>query len=266
MGYGRRALISLLAATALAGSGLRLEGQAGGARPATAGASAAQEEKFAPARTTVDRILARFTRELGGLAAWQKAASIVSRGECQFEGSESKGTAVLYQRPPNRVSLELNIPGIGVSRQVIDGNRGWASSPGHPARELTGAELAQGIWDADFYKEVSLQRKYRQMKLRGIAPLDGHRVYVIDALPTVGKLQRLYFEVASGMLARVDLMQSDGTPVIAYYADYRNFQGLYLPVVWHTVTPQYTLTVRWTKVEINRPVSESVFRMPAASQ
>lgn len=272
-GYGARALIYLLVAVAWACGGLRLEGQAARrAHPGVTGSSGAgapagaQEEKFAPARTTVDRILGRFTRELGGLAAWQKATSIVSRGECQFEGSEFKGTAVLYQQPPNRVSLELTIPGVGVTRQVIDGNRGWESFPGRPPRTMKGAELEQNVWDADFYKQVRLRSKYRRMKLLGIANLDGQRVYVIDALPAVGKLQRLYFEVRSGMLARVDLMQSDATPVIAYYADYRNFQGLYLPVVWHTVTAQYTLTVRWTSVEVNHPVSESVFKMPAETR
>ncbi|HEV2387701.1 MAG TPA: hypothetical protein VGS20_10660 [Candidatus Acidoferrales bacterium] len=268
---GRRwcAPILWLLATAAASGGVRLEGQAapgarwGAARAAGVRAPAgAQEEKFAPAHTTLERILSRYTRELGGMAAWRKATSIVSRGECQFEGSNLAGTALLYQRPPNRMAFILNLPGVGVSQMVIDGVHGWQSNPRQPVRALHGAELEQYLWNADFYHEVRLRTQFRAMKLLGIANLDGPRVYVIDALPRAGKLQRLYFEVSSGLLARVDVMLPNGSPSIVYYADYRNFRGLVIPVVQHMVTPEYTMTIRWTSVEVNRPMSESVFKMP----
>ena len=89
----------------------------------------------------------------------------------------------------------------------------------------------------------------------------------MEATAADGAVEKLYFDVESGLLVRRDFERvnvDDG--ILLYevdYEDYKDVDGLKLPATVRRKTPDYALTYRFTEIKQNVPVDDARFNKPA---
>ena len=195
-------------------------------------AAAATPDKLMP---TVDQILERYVQALGGRELLEKFTTRVSRGS--RVGAD--GVLVpeeVYQKAPNKLLVVTSYPNAALSVR-LNGQRAWAGDKDKD-NEITGEELAELTREGNFYKENSLKELYASMNAAGKATIAEKEAYVIEASSRSGNLERLYFDVQTGLLIR-RYRESKTVlgpfPLQTDFEDYQVVDGLKLP-----------LTIRWS--------------------
>src|SRR5260370_23077240 len=126
--------------------------------------------------------------------------------------------------------------------------------------------------DADIYLPLDLKQTNTQMQVRGVENVNGHDTYVVIARPQGDRVERLYFDVQTGLLVRK--WSSLATPVgeAPFQVDYDDYRdtgsGVKFPylIVMNPANartePSTTATIRVTKVQDNAPLDSSKFAKP----
>ena len=121
-----------------------------------------------------------------------------------------------------------------------NGAAAWAYSSREGPTSLPGQLLAQLKRDAVFYKELKTQELYSDLKVLGKASVRETDAYVIQATPVDGPVEKLYFDVRTGLLVR-RYMESDTPlgklPLQTDYEDYRDVDGVKQPFLIHWSFP-----------------------------
>lgn len=233
------------------------------------GAVWAQQQKPA-AEPSVDEILERYIKALGGKAAIEKITTRVSRGTVEIPSEGASGTVELYEKAPNKRSLTIVVPNLFSTRQVFDGTNQWVQDAGETkVRQIKGADLESYKRGADFYRGLRLRELYTKLTLKGsekIQVRDGAReTYVIEAAVSQGKPDKLYFDKETGLLLRTDSVEKteDGNQDTREYTlDYKEVDGVKVPFTIRYVTAEGPLIIRLTEVKQNVELNDSVFSKP----
>src|SRR5262249_48390581 len=174
--------------------------------------------KTSEALPSVDQLLERYYRAIGGQAAaqkitWRVSKSSLLRGKLVNAGTPKvqmipRGetwSADIYQKAPNKYYAVMNSPN-GVVYQGFNGTTGWIKTA-ERQRETTASELARLARIADFLWPFRIKETYSQMSVTGKERIDEHEVFVIDAVETktsqpAGGQQttKLFFDSKTGLL------------------------------------------------------------------
>jgi zinc protease len=245
---------------------LSFNSMAQGTRRSTKGASL--RVKSSATMPTVDAVLEKYVKAIGGKAALLKINSRFSKGSFEISSLAGvKGTVEVYEKAPNLQVAMLTIPGVGTEAEGFDGTLAWALEPDSGVvHDKTGLELAAAKRDAEFYEDIKLKELYPRMTLKGVEKFGAHEAYVIEAAPQVGSPERLYFDMQTGLLIRKDY-EEEGEEgkrsVEEYYDDYRVVDGIKLPFTTHQVSPGMNFTIKLSEVKQNVPVDDAKFNKPA---
>jgi zinc protease len=216
---------------------------------------------------TVDAVLEKYVKAIGGKAALLKINSRFSKGTFEITSMAGvKGTLEAYEKAPNKQIVTLTIPGIGTESEGFDGKLAWALEPDSGVvHDKSGLELASAKRDAEFYEEIKLKELYASMTLKGVEKVGALSTYVIEAVPQVGSPERLYFDTKTGLLIRKD-SEEEGEEgkrsVEEYYDDYRAVDGIKLPFSIHQVSPGMNVNIKLSEVKQNVPIDDSKFNKP----
>jgi len=222
----------------------------------------------APAEVTVEHVLERYVQACGGKEALERVTSRVSRGTVEIPAAGVRGTFESYAQAPNKIAVVVELPGLGVIQEGFDGAVGWMKDPFTGVREKSGRELAATQLDADFYKPLRLKELYPKITMKGKETVGGSDVYVVEATPADGSPERWYFDVATGLLTRMDVEREGPQgkiPMEIYLEDYREVDGLRIPFTVRQVSPIFSLILRTEEVKHNVPIEGSRFAKPAGS-
>jgi zinc protease len=219
-----------------------------------------------PADPSVDEILARYVTALGGRSAISKHTSRISKGTLELVGVTTGGTAESYSKAPSKYLSVINIPGYGEVRRCFDGQSGWTSGPDSGIQSLTGQDLSSTRRDANFYQSLDLKKIYPQMTLKGKEDVGTWPAYIVEASSSDGTVRRMYFDVSSGLLVRID-DQSD-TPqgpdtVQSFLEDYRDVGGVKQPFTVRQVHGNVSFIVHLSEVTWDQPIDDAKFAKPA---
>jgi hypothetical protein len=180
----------------------------------------------------------------------------------------AKGDVEISQKAPNKMSLVMNLAGLGAIREGFDGTTAWSQDPFTGLREKGGAELAATKRDASFYRDVELAKGYSSMALKSTEKVGGRDAYIIEATPPEGTTpDKLYFDKETFLLVRFDSLRESpqGTiPVQAYLEDYRAVDGIKMPFVMRQAVAGTDIIIRLTNVRHDAPIDEAKFSKPAA--
>jgi hypothetical protein len=228
----------------------------------------AGEKKPAPAETlpTVEQILDKYVAAVGGRAAVEKLKTRVSTGkEVIWNGTELPFET--YQKAPDKSLDVLTRPGNVVVNVGFDGAAGWLQGP-RGLRDITGAQLAQMRRDADFYSDLHMRERYREMAVAGREKVGERDAYVIVSRVSDKRTERLYFDAQTGLLLRV--AATTETPLArlpeeTVFEDYREVDGVRLPFTVRVsyVDPFIGWTRKVAEVKHNVPLEDSKFAKPA---
>ena len=127
-------------------------------------------------------------------------------------------------------------------------------------------ELAQIRREADFLEFADFKQRYKQITTEGREKIGDAEVYVIGAINTEGKRERLYFDSKSRLLVRryVETKTVLGIlPETTDFEDYKEIDGVKEPSVIRWVSMPYTSTRTFTEIKHNAPVGGGVFDSPS---
>jgi hypothetical protein len=252
-------------------------GVAGMARSAQQRSKPLQEGVNAPASTpTVDQILDKYVQAIGGKAAFEKLKTRVMKGTSENLTTTRGAPVEIYAKAPNK-RVEIVLAGDYDSSRGFNGAVGWSLNMTETGfRELSGHGLAAEKREAEFYREIKLRELYSKLTLAGKERVGDREAYVVEATPAEGDLEKLYFDVQTGLLIRRDgtlEMPKDGRipveslikiPVESYFEDYREIDGVKLPfTVRHSLPGVRTIT-KFKEIRHDIPIEDAKFNKPAA--
>jgi hypothetical protein len=162
-----------------------------------------------PAVPTVEGVLNRYERAMGGKAAFEKVTTMVLRGSIEFPSYNLSGTTVEYFKAPDHFLAVTEVPGYGTVRTVFDGKSAWTEDPKQGIKEMIGPALSDMRKRADIRWHVKLKELYPGLKLKGRENIDGRDAWVLEAVQDNWTFD-LCFGVASGLMVRFDTNTGNG--------------------------------------------------------
>jgi hypothetical protein len=225
------------------------------------------DAKPAAGLPSAEQLLDKFIQALGGKPALEKLSSRVEKGTFELPAFGITAPIEIYSKAPNKSAFVIDIPGIGMVRQAFDGAVGWAEDPQSGLRDLTGNELSAAKRDAVFHLNLKIKEYYPKLAVSSRQKVNDRETYVLDATPTEGTPEKLYFDVETGLLVRQD--REVDSPVgkfsaEVYLADYREIDGVKLPFSVRQWTSAQEFTIKLQEVKHNVPIEDSKFAKPAS--
>jgi hypothetical protein len=219
--------------------------------------SLAQAE--APKTPTVDEILARYARAMGGKAEFERVSTMVFRGTIEFPSNNLSGTTAEYFKAPDHFLTVTEIPGYGTLRTVYDGKSAWTENPKQGVKEIVGPALADMRRRADIQWHVKLNEFYPGLKLKGHEKIEGREAWVLEVTEDHWTFD-MCFDVVTGLMVRfdTDTGQPDGISKV-FISDYRPVSNVQFSFAATMITTKVVWSRKLTEVKFNVPVDDALF-------
>jgi photosynthetic reaction center cytochrome c subunit len=232
-------------------------------KPQTATASA--PDMLPTNLPTADQVIDNYVQALGGAGAIETVTSREERGTTTL-GGKSIRIEILVQDPGKQVSIRHARAGDGIA--VLNGDKGWFSTPGHSVRDLQGADLDAAEIDADLHFPLNLKRIFAELRVEYPEKIGDREVYVISGMRERLPPVKLYFDQQSGLLVR--LIRYAPSPLGAVptqidYSDFREIGGVKTPFHWSVAQPDGIAITQLEEIKQNVSIDDARFARPAAS-
>lgn len=221
---------------------------------------------------SVDEILAKYIKEMGGKEAIEKVKSRMLKIKVQSEPlGEADGE--IYAKMPNKQTSRIKFADTDPITDGFDGKVAWAKTPWDGGvREKTGDELAKVKRDAEFHRELAMKKVYPDLAYKGTEKVGDEEAYVLESKPTATSKERLFFSRKSGLLvrqeSRFEAQPGVTTVVVVDPRDYKTADGLKFPSemkLTMTIGEQtFNLTIKIVEVKHNVEIDDSKFAKPSA--
>ncbi len=235
--------------------------------PVQASDVAEHKEPPAPSASrplTADQIVEKYVAALGGADAIKKVSSRVETGTI-LAGGQEMPIEILAKAPNKRVSITRSKN--GESMTAYDGAAGWLGSTGRPARDMSPLESETFGLDADLYLALNLKTVFPQLRTGRPEKIgDTDCVTLIGVRPERPPV-RFYFDEKTGLLVRQVRYAANPLgrmPTQIDYSDYRNLDGVQVPLRWTLARPNGRFTIQIADVKQNVPVDDNKFVKPAS--
>jgi hypothetical protein len=212
-------------------------------------------------KPTVDQIIGRYIESIGGAAKLKTVKSRHIRAQrLEPDGKTREPEEIWFKN--GKYKAVTSYPNY-VVEEAFDGTE--ARKLGNSSPIVLKADEAEQIRrEADLFSPGDIESVYPKMEFRAVDRINGRDVNVINATTASGIRERLFFDVASGLLVR----RTASTPTIlgnfvyqVDYLDYKNLGGVRLPTTIRYAVPN----IRWTRkiesVKTNIPVDENIFNI-----
>jgi outer membrane lipoprotein-sorting protein len=221
---------------------------------------------------TVDEIIAKNVEARGGADKLKGVQSVKSTATLAMgPGMEAPG--ILIQKRGNLARLEFTIQGL-TAVQAYDGTHAWQVMPfmGKKDPELMAADEAKEVEEmADIDGPmVDYKSKGNQVELLGKEKMEGTDAYKMKVSLKNGDVQTVYIDADSFLEIKEETKRTVRGSEQVYEAsigDYKEVNGVIFPFAIESGVKgsqeKQKLTI--TKIELNVPVDDSMFKMPAAA-
>jgi photosynthetic reaction center cytochrome c subunit len=217
---------------------------------------------------TAEQLLAKYETALGGADAIAKITSRKMTGvSVDGQGKESPLEVVLAA--PGKYASKTTMREGMVRAIGFNGTSGWMSSP-RGVRDLPPDAVEEMKKEASFYPLARLREHAATMHVTHKDSVNGSLAYCLAA-PGAGETELFYFDAESGLLVRQATRTETMIGIIPEqtdYLDYRTVDGVKVPFAMRSagVDPRDNTTERFTTIEQNTPIDESVFAKPAGKK
>jgi hypothetical protein len=209
---------------------------------------------------SVKQILDRYVQAVGGAEALMKITSRSAKGS-RIGADGVLVPEEVYQKAPDKLLTVTSYPNV-VFSNGYNGTAGWAHSSRDGATPLPDQLLAQLKRDAVFYKELKTQDLYSSLTVIGRDSVRDADAYVVQAKPADGPVEKLFFDVRTGLLVR-RYTESDTPlgklPLQIDYEDYREVDGFKQPFLIHWSFPGRIWGRKIDEVKQNVPLDDAKF-------
>jgi len=216
--------------------------------PAKPEASGKEDISADPNTPSPEKIINRYIEAVGGETALLKIKSRVSIGAVELPMGLN-GTVEVYEQAPNRTSVIMNLEGFGVVQQTFNGSVRWLQDP---VRGYLSFPAENQIASSDdIHRELRYRRLLSSLRFERKDKVGDRDCFVLDRMAGGIVIERLFFEVATGLLVR----END-----TYLEDYREVDGVKVPfVARESPATAMATVVRLKEVKQNVRIDESKF-------
>ncbi len=219
-----------------------------------------------PTPIPADEILTKYVTAVGGQAAIDKIKSRTATGTITTANGQS-GTYELIQTADKAIET-ISTPRVSI-KLALNGSGGWESN-GPNSRELAGGDLARVRNAYQLFSFLKLKEQYTRLRTGNRERIGDRDAYVVTASRSETEVERLYFDVETGLLVRriTYLRTMIGViPTQWDFEDYRDVEGVKMPftIRLSTTDAGNAFNVRkFTEIKLNGPVDDAKFVMPPA--
>lgn len=209
---------------------------------------------------SVIEILDRYVRALGGAGALQKITSRSAKGS-RIGADGVLVPEEVHQKAPDKLLTVTSYPNV-VFSNGFNGTVVWGHSSREGATPLPEQIVVQMKREAVFYKELKTPELYSNLTVVGRVPVADADAYVIQAKPVDGPVEKLFFDVRSGLLVR-RYAESDTVlgkfPLQTDYEDYREVDGIKQPFLIRWSMPGRSWGRKIAEIKQNVPLDDAKF-------
>jgi len=242
-------------------------GAPGGGGQPPAGAQPQGSPTPRPTPTPADEILAKYVTAVGGQAAIDKIKSRTATGTITTANGQSGGYELIQIGDK---ALETITTPRGLIRLALTSTTGGWESNGPNSRELAAADLTRVRNAYQLFSFLKLKEQYTRLRSGGRDRVGDRDAYVVTASRSETEVERLYFDMETGLLLRRISYLRTMIGVIPQqwdFDDYRDVDGVKMPftIKLSTTDAGNPFSVRkFTEIKLNGPVDDAKFVMPPA--
>jgi carboxyl-terminal processing protease len=200
-----------------------------------------------------DMVMERYINAVGGREALQRLKSRVSVGVCTYPFQGLSGKVVIYEEAPDKRSMQIEIPNLGMTKIVFDGKRGWTQNSLMGFYEYKGPVLSVFQREFDFYKITKYRELYSEIIYKGSFDSSEGKVEVLEVAATDGSRDELHFDAKTGLL-----VYGGGEKL----SDYRQVGEVRVPFLQTIIVGGIEIKIQLQQVNHNVPISEDAFAEP----
>jgi outer membrane lipoprotein-sorting protein len=218
---------------------------------------------------TVDEVIAKNIQAHGGMEKLKSVQTIRTSGK--FTQGSFRAGFLQENKRPDKVREEFVIQGLA-QIQVYDGKTGWQISPfgGRKDPELMSQDDVKSLQiDADIDGPmVNYKEKGHKAELVGHDSVEGTDCYKVKLTLKNGDLRYYFLDADSFLEIKMENQSNIRGAVVFtenFYGDYEQVNGLYFPFAFESGQKGSQERAKFTvdKVELNVPLDDSLFSMPA---
>lgn len=206
------------------------------------------------------QILDRYVQALGGADALNKVNTRIVKGS-RIGADGVPVPEEVYQKAPDKFLTLTSYPQV-VFSNGFNGTVAWGHSSREGATPLADQLQAQIKRDAVFYKELKTEQLYSSLTVVGKTAVRDADAYVVQAKPVDGSVEKLFFDVKTGLLVR-RYTESDTVlgklPLQTDYEDYRDVDGIKQPFLIHWSFPGRVWGRKIDEIKHNVPLDDAKF-------
>lgn len=220
---------------------------------------------------TADDLVARNLQARGGLEKIKAIQTFRSAGKSESDGF--KADVRTESKRPDRLRQLFTFQGM-TETAAYDGRIGWKLSPfqGKKDAEQMGEDDVRTLMeDADFDGPlVDAAAKGNKIDFMGKQPVDGDDAFVLRVTRKNGDIDTYYLDPDTYLTFRVDrktFIRGSVNENTTEYGSYKPVNGVLYPFSIQfgpTAHPESRQKVILERIEVNVPLEDSLFSMPAA--
>jgi len=217
-------------------------------------------QKAAAELPTVEQVLEKYVRAIGGKKAVQALSSRVMKGTITAPLVGGKGTIEIYAKAPNKQLTETSLNILGNSRTGFNGTIAWEEERGE-VKDAPGFSKR----DADFYLPIKLKELYPGIDLKGTEKIGEREAYLLEA-PRGGNPKRWYFDVETGLLLRMEVRNAAGKIMEREdYQDYRAVDGVQYAFTVRAIDDnEVPFMIKYINIRLNVAIDDAKFEKPSS--
>lgn len=208
----------------------------------------------------VKQILDRYVQALGGAEAINKINTRIAKGS-RIGADGVLVPEEVYQKAPDKLLTITTYPQV-VFSNGYNGTAAWGHSSREGATPLPDQLIAQIKRDAVFNKDLKLEQLYSSLTVLGKTSVRDADAYIVQAKPVDGPVEKLFFDVKTGLLVR-RYTESDTPlgklPLQTDYEDYRDVDGIKQPFLIHWSFPGRVWGRKIDEIKQNVPLDDAKF-------
>ncbi len=219
---------------------------------------------------TVESIVNRYLKEMGGKEAMEKVKSRVLKVKLESEQLGASDGEV-FAKFPNKLLSRMELSGQGTIEEGFDGTVAWAKSPWEGLRVKSGDELAKAKRDAEFFRELTYKKFYPDLAFKGTAKVDEEEAFVLESKPTATSKEKFLYSRKTGLMLRQECEfqgPQGAVTVVTLPRSYKTFDGLKYPAEMKLkmsfADQSFDFTIKITEVKHNVEIEEAKFAKPGA--
>jgi outer membrane lipoprotein-sorting protein len=236
-------------------------------------AVSAQSAQPAPASSApapgLDAIVAKNIQAKGGEAKLKAIQSMKMSGRVTIQGMDL--SMLITTKRPNMMRQEMQFQDKKIV-QGFDGTTAWMINPlmgSETAQEMTGPQADLAKDQADFDGPLlDWKGKGHTLEFVGTEDVGGAKAHKLKLTKKNGQVQYLYLDAESGIDLKTTVQVPQGASTMTVeteMSDYRPVEGIMMPHALKTsINGMPTGSIVVDKIELNTPIDEAQFKMPAA--